>query len=232
MFTSNDQTDQSDSSFPSGAPNTTSVVDTPAGLADIDQTGLHLVAWRRADRPTWLDDLRETLDDLSPFDARANISVANPDFSDLSTHLPTSDIQSGFEEDAHNLLARLVELSPARQIDARLELTDHQNCPKFHVDNNALRLICTYAGPGTEWLPARDVASFEDQTGGHLHGPADDVDAVRRAQTGDIVLLEGKDRFAEEGPAPLHRSPWLDNGECRLVFKLTAARASKRMATG
>ena len=56
----------------------------------------------------------------------------------------------------------------------------------MHVDAVALRLLCTYAGLGTEW---RDAAG-----------------AVRRMTAGQVGLFKGS-AWPDRAPRILHRSP-------------------------
>jgi hypothetical protein len=45
----------------------------------------------------------------------------------------------------------------ADQVGFRLLSLSHPMCPGFHVDRVNLRLVYTYAGPGTEWLEHHSV---------------------------------------------------------------------------
>ena len=51
------------------------------------------------------------------------------------------------------LLARLfATVTGTETVRLRLEHVTSNACREFHVDGVGLRLLCTYAGPGTEWL--------------------------------------------------------------------------------
>jgi len=39
-----------------------------------------------------------------------------------------------------------------QRVAVRLEVIRRAMCPRFHVDRTGIRLLCTYRGPGTEWL--------------------------------------------------------------------------------
>ena len=56
-------------------------------------------------------------------------------------------------------------LSRRRRVTMRLETKDQDGCPCFHTDRTHLRLLCTYQGPGTEWL-RNDQADREAQLAG------------------------------------------------------------------
>jgi hypothetical protein len=73
-----------------------------------------------------------------------------------------------------------------RTVRLRLEHVDDDACRRFHVDAVRMRLLCTYAGPGTQWQDAH----------GRLHRMA-------RLQVG---LFKGS-RHPSGGAGILHRSP-------------------------
>lgn len=85
-------------------------------------------------------------------------------------------------------------------VGVRLEALDRAMCPGWHSDRTGIRLLCTYRGPGTEWL---------DDTGidrGRLRAlqpmpPSD------RAAAFDIVLLKGSLWQGNAGRGAIHRSP-------------------------
>ena len=56
-------------------------------------------------------------------------------------------------------------ISGNRDIKLRLETTDKDGCRRFHVDRTRLRLLCTYRGPGTEWLADEQVDRLAQNTG-------------------------------------------------------------------
>src|SRR5690606_9784866 len=96
---------------------------------------------------------------------------------------------------------------------------------RFHVDYHALRLVCTYAGPGTEWV-ARDDVDRRKLAARHLELEAAHRAAgirptdVRRLAPGDVLLMKGKGWPGAHGP--VHRSPPVEAaGQRRLVLTLT-----------
>ncbi|MCA3254539.1 MAG: DUF1826 domain-containing protein [Alphaproteobacteria bacterium] len=101
------------------------------------------------------------------------------------------------------LAARFAAFMAAPAVRIRLEGVVTDACRKIHADFTDVRLITTYAGPGTDYVPA---------------GCAPDEAALLRLDPGDIGLFKG--RLYGRGHAPcLHRSPPLgDSGETRLVL--------------
>lgn len=90
-------------------------------------------------------------------------------------------------------------------VGLRLHLLRGTMCPRFHVDRVPVRLLCTYQGIGTEWLPegkvtrAKSSAPLPDQLVG-----AGDAD---RLATGAVGLLKGEAWECNEGRGLVHRSP-------------------------
>lgn len=101
-------------------------------------------------------------------------------------------------------------------------------CRKFHVDFVGLRLVLTYAGPGTEWLP--NSAVDREALAHPLDCPCDankkivrSDDEIRRAKAGDVVILKGGKFHGDPSRAAVHRSPPVEaSGETRVVLIATA----------
>ncbi len=92
-------------------------------------------------------------------------------------------------------------------------------CRKFHTDVNDLRLLCTYLGPGTLWLPDEAVDYKALQKGGDNQEIVRDEQQIQQVRTGDAVLLKGA-LYPEANPI-LHRSPSIEkNGEKRLLLRI------------
>ena len=92
-------------------------------------------------------------------------------------------------------------------------------CRKFHTDVNDLRLLCTYIGPGTLWLPSEAVDLKTLKAGGDDLQTALDPQHIQQAQTGDLVILKGA-LYPDANPV-LHRSPTIEGkGEKRLLLRI------------
>ena len=82
-------------------------------------------------------------------------------------------------------------------------------CPHFHVDHATVRLICTYAGPTSEWLEERDVdrSLLAGRRPGFIDAAIRRDAAVRHCAPLDIVLFKGTAWPGNAMPAAIHRSP-------------------------
>lgn len=80
-------------------------------------------------------------------------------------------------------------------------LGTHRGCPRYHIDNVPIRLLVTYAGRGTEWLPdaAADRQAFEDGMPNKLI--LKDPSALRFVDGWDVAIFRGGSKGL------LHRTP-------------------------
>jgi hypothetical protein len=87
-------------------------------------------------------------------------------------------------------------------LELRLDVTEGQPCPKWHVDAVPGRLICTLRGPGTEF--------------GSI-GPDGEPQAIRRMARGAVGIFRGVLWPGRELAAVVHRSPPRNAGGPRLL---------------
>lgn len=109
------------------------------------------------------------------------------------------------------------ELSGALRLRLRLERTSRDACPRFHKDNVAHRLLCTYRGPGTEYIDPRHLRSGRD---------LDDVALahIRQLPRAAIAVMRGGKNEDASRPGVFHRSPVNDaNSDARLLLVIEAA---------
>ena len=83
----------------------------------------------------------------------------------------------------------------------RIETVNKATCPKFHCDNIRMRMLCTFYGPGTEYV-------FNDWS-----------EDIRRAPTFALVFLKGK-KHLKHADAVHHRSPAMHPEDKRLCVVL------------
>jgi hypothetical protein len=100
-------------------------------------------------------------------------------------------------------------------------------CPRFHFDRIPCRLVTTYHGKATEWLPHRVVD--RSKLGNGNQGQPDDKSGlfhhkndIHRLKEGDVALLKGEKWQGNEGAGLVHRSPPVLSGEYRLLLTLDA----------
>ncbi len=164
-------------------------------------------------RPTPLA-LKHYLADQCPrhtYERAQRISVEQPEFATVLQDFSVNG-RTHLEDELRSLIELFATLSDSHSVGMRLCLSHQQSCPRFHVDRIGLRLICTWQGPGTEWLEHADVdrrflgfgsQGVPDECSGLLRAGAQ----IYRMQTFDIGLFKGELWPGNAGRGAVHRSP-------------------------
>ncbi|MGB2217297.1 MAG: DUF1826 domain-containing protein [Porticoccaceae bacterium] len=144
--------------------------------------------------------------------------------SSLSESLGDSS-QMELSENIAELASMFCCLFELKRAGLRLTVLDRAMCPKFHVDKVPCRLITTFQGTATEWLPHHAVN--REKLGIGSHGQPDDLsglyqkpDDIQKLGCGDVGLLKGELWAGNESAGLVHRSPALAVGERRLLLTL------------
>ncbi|WP_313741495.1 DUF1826 domain-containing protein [Pseudomonas sp.] len=189
----------------------------PQVLAEILRDEVNLAVWQRQ-LPPQVEDFAALVIGLERplFDERV-IEVDEQRTPVLPGLLAGAADVHGYEAfvaDVTWLVAAYTCLLGARRVGMRLKVLEGAMCPRFHVDHVPLRLLSTYVGVGSEWLPEECVDRARLQT-----SPAP-VDKIQRLCTGDVAILKGEKFQGNEGHGIIHRSPDTPVGERRLLLSL------------
>ncbi|WP_447554236.1 DUF1826 domain-containing protein [Vreelandella sp. EE22] len=141
--------------------------------------------------------------------------------ADLRRHLPAPE---ALIEDITTITSVIAFLFETETLGIRLRLLNSAMCPRFHCDNLPVRLVSTYVGPGSEWLPEHAI----NRAGLGAPRPerpeiVTDPGAVQRLSSGDIALVKGSGWIGCEERGLVHRSPALDGHEKRLLMTIDPA---------
>ncbi len=195
----------------------------PSVFGDIYQEENNIVIWQRK--------LSETLTL-----AVGEFLQAKPSFQTAMTVTPESalaSINEAFGEEAPSELseniAELVDmfccLFELKRVGLRLTVLDRAMCPRFHVDKVPCRLVTTFQGIATEWLPQQSVD--REKLGAGNNGESDSESGLYKNQQdiqqlnyGDVALLKGERWEGNENAGLVHRSPALAEGKRRLLLTL------------
>lgn len=122
-------------------------------------------------------------------------------------------------EDISEILRLFVRITEALSFRLLLTTVSTNMCSRFHTDINDLRLLCTYIGPGTLWLPDEAIDQKATQARGKKQELVIDEQQIQQANTGDIVILKGA-LYPEADPI-LHQSPSIEEtGKKRLLLRI------------
>ncbi len=140
------------------------------------------------------------------------IAPENFDFTEL---WPRAGHLQGYQswcEDVALLVSAFCELFGLGQAGLRLRTLDAAMCPRFHVDRVPVRMICSYGGIGTEWLPEYALNRTKLGMGGcglpdEQSGLIADSTAIRQMPAYAVGLMKGENWEGNEGRGLVHRSP-------------------------
>ncbi len=122
-------------------------------------------------------------------------------------------------EDISEVVKLFEKTTQASSFRLLLATVSTNMCRRFHTDINEIRLLCTYIGQGTLWLPDEAINEKALRTGGNNQEIVKDEELIQQVPTGDVVLLKGA-LYPEANPI-LHRSPSIEeNGETRLLLRI------------
>lgn len=156
-----------------------------------------------------LDRVRGFRITTSADDARENVGDAV-----TAMGFGTAELTKFLTADITLLARHFVAATGSLQLDMRLEVVRDDACRRFHVDNMPARLVVTYVGPGTVFVPRSQAKRALEKQRAYA-GP---VVAMTRFAAG---LFAGT---AAGRPGLVHRSPRLGgtNGK-RLFFAVNRA---------
>ncbi len=199
----------------------------PDVLLEVRRPGVNVVVWQRPFGALLGRRLEPLFRSLGVgFDGPT--SGRGADVERLVSALPASPERDALAGDLAALVARFTALCGVKRPHAHLEVLEDDGCRRFHCDYVGLRLLTTYFGPGTEWLPddavVREALAPSEVSPGEANGAiVRDRAGIRRARPGDVLVLKGESWPGNAGRGAVHRSPPVAaTGSRRLVFKLTA----------
>ncbi|MEM8497458.1 MAG: DUF1826 domain-containing protein [Pseudomonadota bacterium] len=196
---------------------------TPRVLADFYQEDVNIAVWQRTLSPSF----RRTISEFLTINPIVRFSeVVTPEGApmvlkeSLGQHSPPELI-----EDIAELVDMFCCLFELKRVGLRLAVLDSAMCPRFHVDRVPGRLVTTYQGVATEWLPHEKVR--RDKLGSGSNGKADNRSGLFQSETdiqqlgcGDVAILKGELWEENENAGLVHRSPTPVVGENRLLLTL------------
>ena len=170
-----------------------------ADLVEIFDQEIQICTWRRQIDPTietYLSALHQTRE-------LQVMEVLSPDARPKLDCLPEGPGRAPLIDDLSFLLEVIFDLLGCCEIGMRFARVGRAMCPGWHFDRVGIRLVCTYQGPGTQWLDNQDI----DRRNFHSGRLPDDM--FIQAVPGEIVLLKGALWQGNEAFGAVHRSPEL-----------------------
>lgn len=186
-------------------------VDELVDLVEIFDPEVQVCAWNRRPDPAITSYLSGLTTDRELQHSEVLTKTSHPKLDAL----PDRPERSAFVDDVARLVEIFRDLLDCQAVGLRLARIDRAMCPRWHVDRVGIRLLCTYQGPGTQWLDDQGIDHRSQQVDNLAEGE------VRQADTGDIVLLKGSLWQGNEAWGARHRSPDVgDSAPLRTVISL------------
>lgn len=178
--------------------------DVPEVLGAISSPGCAVAVWRRRLR------FQDWIDGLEPGNLPEARLVLRPDgvedaiASVLSGPIENCSNRRMLTGDIARLARCFARIMRIARVRLRLDVLSDDACRRFHLDNVAARLLCTYRGRGTEYGRSR---------------AGEDPHAIQNLPTGSVGLFRGRLWPGPERSGILHRSPPIARlGETRLLL--------------
>jgi Protein of unknown function (DUF1826) len=198
-----------------------------AVLLEVGRPGVDVSIWQRDVPPPLARPLEAFVGTTETPSFDRIVAAETPAIDEAVSRVP-APLRAALASDMSWLLAYFAEVTCAARFRLFLGIVRDDQCRKFHVDAVAMRMVTTYVGPGTEWIPEASVD--RDALGRMIERPsqanaaiARNPAAVCRAHRGDVLMLKGARHPDARGRGAVHRSPPIEQGgEHRFVLIATA----------
>lgn len=195
------------------------VASEPAVLQRIHEDAVNIAVWERA-APVPASDLGAVLSTMRA-EVRASGCVTAI-MEHLHEVFADMDLEAGvLLNDIALLLEGFATTSMVKDLRLSFSAVNTNMCRRFHTDVNDMRLLCTYAGPGTLWLP-NDAVNEKAIRSHDPHLPIErsPVD-VQQVATGHVAIIKGALYPGDRVAACVHRSPTIEEtGQQRLLLRI------------
>ena len=195
----------------------------PAVLADVYQEHTNIAIWERELSATLKDSVEDVLTSNNGFETAMTVTPQCA-LSSISEALGTTT-RSELSKNIAELVDMFCCLFDLKRTGLRLAALNRAMCPRFHVDRVPCRLITTYQGVATEWLPHQVVDRSKLGLGSNGQSDLDSglfkhQGDIQQLNCGDVALLKGELWEGNENAGLVHRSPTVPAGESRLLLTL------------
>jgi hypothetical protein len=195
----------------------------PSVFSGIHRPGVNLAVLERD------ADLRcaEALEALLGSSQPVRLDLKNPTSSVLAAAIESAAGLGGssvktLAKDISNLAGQFGRVAGTIHPRVRLERVEDDGCALFHADSLPLRMLCTYSGPGMEWLENSNVHRQELGLQSRTLAEANaaimvDSRKIRRIPAWHVAVFAGRLHSGGETQALVHRSaPVSHSGATRL----------------
>ena len=195
----------------------------PTVLTEIYKEPINIAIWQRSASKELSHAVSQFLDAHEKFEKSITLSPQTA-YAELE-EITKGTAPKVFLDNMAELVDMFCCLFDLKRAGLRLAILNTAMCPRFHVDKVPCRLVTTYHGLATEWLP--NHALNRAKLGHGSNGRPDSVSGLYARETsvqqltcGDVALLKGERWAGNEKTGLVHRSPTLLSDERRLFLSL------------
>ncbi len=196
----------------------------PTILTNIYRNDTNIVVWRRGIDGELKQAANHIIETMPTLQTSATVSGQTA-YTFAHDALGGTQQAILLSEDIAQLIDMFCCLFDLNRVGLRLTVLNRAMCPRFHVDRVPCRLVTTYQGAATEWLPHNVVN--RSKLGWGNQGKSDeqsglykDADKIQRLNCGDVALLKGELWSGNENAGLVHRSPQLKQKQPRLLLTI------------
>ncbi|WP_390618353.1 DUF1826 domain-containing protein [Maricurvus nonylphenolicus] len=198
--------------------------DDPTVFTEIFQPNTNIAVWQRTISPALQQSIAEYLSNTKRVEISMTVSPESA-YQSVRDSLGDAPCAHVLSEDIAQLVDMFCFLFELDRAGLRITALDAAMCPRFHFDRVPCRLVTTYQGVATQWLPHEVVDrsklghgsdGLPDEESGLIQGPDD----IRQLTAGDVALLKGSLWEGNEEAGLVHRSPAVTTDERRLLLTL------------
>ena len=193
-------------------------------LSKINNDNINIAIWQRK-----LDAaLEQAAEEILRENPDLNISmVPQPhDVRDLLlSDLGSAPKTLSLIEDISFIVGMFCGLFDLKRAWVRLDAINKPMCPRFHADKLKCRMVTTYKGPATQWIPHHLINrtmlghgnnGLPDEESGIFEKSTD----IEQLDTGHVALLKGESWDGNQGAGLIHRSPHSKHDYSRLYMTI------------
>ncbi|MEZ8857599.1 DUF1826 domain-containing protein [Vibrio atlanticus] len=195
----------------------------PTVLADIYRSDVNIAIWQR----TFNEDLTMAISEFiaSNPSFSKSVSVSPENALDKLEFATDGTASKALLENMAELVDMFCCLFDLEEVGLRLAVMNKAMCPRFHFDQVPCRLVTTYHGVATQWLPNESVDRSKLGRGANGHpdsesGLYNHESDIQQLSSGDVALLKGERWSGNENAGLVHRSPVTSSDETRLLLTL------------
>ncbi|MEZ9702690.1 DUF1826 domain-containing protein [Vibrio sp. 10N.261.46.E12] len=195
----------------------------PTVLTDIYKSDINIAIWQRQFDEGLTTAINEFIV-LNPNFSKS-VSVSPDNAYDKLEFVTDGTASRALLENMAELVDMFCCLFELKDVGLRLAVLNKAMCPRFHFDQVPCRLVTTYHGVATQWLP-NDLVD-RSKLGRGSNGQPDSASGlyshesdIQQLSSGDVALLKGERWSGNENAGLVHRSPVTSSDETRLLLTL------------